>query len=170
MFCELSTQNGFNLKIVDISNMKNLFESSTVNKIGNRIGSLNESSQSIWGKMSVAQMLAHCNEVLKNALGDPIPKRLLIGYFVAPFWKHKMYNDQLYKIRNNPTYKTFKIEDSRNFEIERKSLLVVIEDFHKNGDSKSKNAVHPLLGKFTPEQWAIGQYKHLDHHLRQFGV
>jgi len=150
--------------------MKNLFDKESITEIKDRINGLSASSQPEWGRMEVAQVLAHCNEVLKNSLGNPIPKRLLTGYLVAPFWKHKMYNDQPYKIRNNPTYKTFKIEDCRNFEIERKSLLSTIEDFHENGHVKSKNAVHPLLGKFTPEQWAIGQYKHLDHHLRQFGL
>jgi len=29
---------------------------------------------------------------------------------------------------------------------------------------------HSFFGKLTPEEWAILSYKHLDHHLRQFGV
>lgn len=149
--------------------MKNLFDNATIIEIEDRIKDLSSLSQPIWGKMSVAQMLAHCNEVLKNSLGDPVPKRMLIGYLISPFWRHKMYNDQPYKIKNNPTYKTFMIEDNKNFETERKAILLTITDFYQNGNVKSKKAVHPLLGKFTAQQWAIGQYKHLDHHLRQFG-
>ena len=29
---------------------------------------------------------------------------------------------------------------------------------------------HPFFGRLTPAEWAIQQYKHLDHHLRQFGA
>ncbi|MFD1127776.1 DUF1569 domain-containing protein [Paenibacillus provencensis] len=28
---------------------------------------------------------------------------------------------------------------------------------------------HPFFGKLTSEEWSIGLYKHLDHHLKEFG-
>jgi hypothetical protein len=30
--------------------------------------------------------------------------------------------------------------------------------------------VHPMFGKMTADQWGRSMWKHLDHHLRQFGV
>ena len=42
----------------------------------------------------------------------------------------------------------------------------------KDRDEKDKKEwdPHPVFGSFTPEQWGQMQYKHLDHHLRQFNV
>jgi len=65
---------------------------------------------------------------------------------------------------------TFIIGDKRKFDHEKQKLMNLIAQFHAIERRKLQNSVHPILGKFTPEQWAIGQYKHLDHHLRQFGV
>jgi hypothetical protein len=36
--------------------------------------------------------------------------------------------------------------------------------------SKNKNFKHPFFGPMTAEEWGIISYKHLDHHLKQFGV
>ena len=41
--------------------MKNLFEGETVDEIVSRIDKLQPTSQRYWGKMDVAQMLAHCS-------------------------------------------------------------------------------------------------------------
>ena len=64
----------------------------------------------------------------------------------------------------------FRIADKRDFEIEKGILIDWVDRFYTEGAEKSITAKHPSFGKFTPEEWAIGQYKHLDYHLRQFGV
>ena len=60
--------------------------------------------------------------------------------------------------------------DQKEFDTEKEILLKWIDTFFQEGNERCLQAEHPMLGTFTPEQWAIGQYKHLDHHLRQFGV
>ena len=42
--------------------------------------------------------------------------------------------------------------------------------FHEGGESQCTSHPHPLFGKITPLEWGTGMYKHLDHHLKQFGV
>lgn len=62
------------------------------------------------------------------------------------------------------------IADPREFETEREQLKGKIIAFQKNGPEKCTTHPHAFFGKLTPEQWGRGLYKHLDHHLKQFGV
>lgn len=147
---------------------KNLFQKNTIADLEQRINSLEKDTIPLWGQMNVGQMLAHCCEVLKNALGETQQKRKLIGYLIAPFVRTRFYDDIPYKKRGGPS--TFVITDKKDLKSERQNLIELIKRFHAVDKKSLNNSVHPILGKFKPEQWAIGQYKHLDHHLRQFGV
>lgn len=145
-----------------------LFDAQCLHGIKSRILELASGSQPLWGKMDVAQMFAHCVYVMQNALGEVQQKRKWQGYLFAPFIRHRYYSNQTFKARHVPS--TFKIVDEADFEREQQRLLNQLDLFHQDGPERCKGAIHPMLGAFTPEQWAIGQYKHIDHHLRQFGV
>lgn len=147
---------------------KNLFSKNCIEEVKDRIRNLDKNTTPNWGKMNVAQMLAHCSVSLKNALGETQQKRKWIGYFVAPFFRHRFYDTIPYKIKNNPS--TFIVNDDKDFEVEKEIFFKLLGQFYEKERTHFEKSVHPILGKFTPEQWAIGQYKHLDHHLRQFGV
>lgn len=147
---------------------KSLFIESCINELMNRIEKLDNNTIPNWGTMNASQMLAHCSEVLKNALGETQQKRKLIGYVISPFVRSRFYDSEPYKKKGGPS--TFIIEDEKDFEFEKQNLINRIKQFHKVDKAQLKNSVHPILGKFTPEQWGIGQYKHLDHHFRQFGL
>lgn len=62
------------------------------------------------------------------------------------------------------------MEDARDLENERNHLLVLIDKFTAGGPAACTTHPHGFFGKLTPDQWAILMYKHLDHHLRQFGA
>ncbi|MBB6632612.1 DUF1569 domain-containing protein [Cohnella thailandensis] len=62
------------------------------------------------------------------------------------------------------------IVDERDFNVEKEKLIRKITTFQINGPEKCTTQPHPFFGKFSPEEWRKGIYKHLDHHLRQFGV
>jgi hypothetical protein len=149
--------------------MKSLFDADTCSQILNRIDTLNQSIEPTWGKMEVGQMLHHCHFPLSLALGryhmkKPSPlMRLIFKSF-----KKGMYNDTLWK-PNLPTAKGFKVVDKKDFAAEKTLLVGLINDFHLEKDRKTWEP-HPAFGDFTHEQWGKMQYKHLDHHLRQFGA
>jgi len=151
-----------------VSNTKNLFNKNDVQVINNRINDIQKNTTPKWGQMDASQMFAHCCEVIKKALRETQQKRKLIGYIAAPFFKYRFYDSKPYKKKGGAS--TFVIENSRNFENEKQNLILLIRRFHTIDRRILNKSNHPILGKFTPEQWAIGQYKHLDHHLRQFGV
>ncbi|MCR9182009.1 MAG: DUF1569 domain-containing protein [Flavobacteriaceae bacterium] len=147
--------------------MQSLFTEKAFAEILGRLDNLNPESQAKWGKMDVAQMLAHCSEPLKVplekiTLAKPNPvMRLLFSFF-----KKSLYDDKPWK-QGLPTSKEFKIVDERDFEKEKQALKSLIEEFYAE-KNKTEWPPHPFCGHFTTEQWGKMQYKHLDHHFRQF--
>ncbi|RCW76990.1 DUF1569 domain-containing protein [Saliterribacillus persicus] len=149
--------------------MNNIFEEKDTNEILNRLNKLSVSSQPKWGKMDVAQMLAHCSSFQDIAMGTSIAKRSYLGLIVGRFAKPVFYNDKPLP-QNMSTIPEILITDKKIFETEKEKLQHKLIDFQKNGSELCENLIHPFFGKLTAEQWGKGIYKHLDHHLKQFGV
>ena len=149
--------------------MKSLFEKDTYNEVIQRIGKLNTQSQRQWGKMDAAQMMAHCKEAFKVPLSDRKYPRLFMGRMMGWMMKSKMFNESPWG-KNLPTAPDFLIKDRRDFELEKKELAGLINKFNSAGPDNIGKYPHPFFGTFTKEQWGKAMYKHLDHHLRQFGV
>lgn len=149
--------------------MKSMFEPGTPDEIVRRISSLTPATQHVWGKMQVAQMLAHCCTAMEVATGKRVAKRLLIGRLIGPLFKKKYYDDSDFT-KNSPTHPTFVVRDERDFGKEKDRLVALVREFASGGEAKAPAAPHSFFGPLTPTQWGIGTYKHLDHHLRQFGA
>ena len=147
--------------------MKNLFELESLNEILDRLNKLKSTAQRQWGKMDVAQMCAHCSSTMQLAKGERVAKRLFIGRLLSPFLKQNYYNEKPFA-KGSPTSKESIIADERDFEKEKTQLMAHIRQFAEGGEKKCTTYPHPFFGTMTPQQWAIGMYKHLDHHLRQF--
>ena len=149
--------------------MKSLFDKEAYNEILQRMDALTPQSQRKWGKMEVAQMLAHCKEAFRVPLSDKKMPRLFIGRMLSWMIKSKMHNESPWK-KNLPTAPDFLIKDQRNFDDEKGELTGLISNFYTAGPGNVGKFPHPFFGKFTQEQWGKSMYKHLDHHLVQFGV
>jgi hypothetical protein len=149
--------------------MKNLFESETVDEILGRVDRLQPGTQRQWGKMDVAQMMAHCSAALDMASGRLHLPRILIGRVLGPFVKPIYTNEKPFS-KNNPTDKKLIVADQRDFVQEQQRLKVCVRQFHEGGEAKCTRHPHPFFGTLSPQDWSRGMYKHLDHHLRQFGV
>lgn len=149
--------------------MKNLFDREAYDEITQRMTTLSPQSQKQWGKMDVAQMLAHCKEAFKVPLSDKKMPRMFMGLLMGWMIKSKLYSDDPWK-HNLPTAPNFIITDQRDFANEKSELSDMIKRFHEAGPGNVGKFPHPFFGTFTPEQWGKSMYKHLDHHLRQFGA
>jgi hypothetical protein len=149
--------------------MNNLYNQTDTDEILKRLEKLSSNAERCWGKMDVAQMLAHLNVSLETAMGRNFPKRMFIGRIIGKFLKKSVLNENRMQ-KNSPTDKNYKFTDTRNFEQEKAKAIDLIKIFHENGPEKCTKHPHSFFGKFTPEEWAILQWKHFDHHLRQFGV
>lgn len=150
--------------------MESLFNDQTLQKIVSRLNNLSETNKAQWGIMNPDQMLYHCQGPLEVAIGSKqlntkigFMKRLIFKAF-----KTTMYNDKLWN-HNIPTATDYIAKGTYDFDMEKKKLKTVIKEFGKL-KTKTDWPKHPFFGNFTTEQWGKLQYKHLDHHFRQFGV
>jgi hypothetical protein len=149
--------------------VKNLFESSSATEIKERIILLRPDSRKQWGAMSVAQMLAHCSAWMEMAAGLKSQKQSLIGRIVGKMAKKSILGEEPIR-RNMPTDKVLIIQDERDFAAEQRRLLDLVDRFSKGGPDQCTTHPHSFFGSMTPTEWAAMGYKHLDHHLRQFGA
>jgi hypothetical protein len=150
--------------------MKNLFEASKVEEVKGRLKKLRPDSNPLWGKMNPAQALAHCSGAMKMALGDIHPPRMLLGRMIGLIVKPMLLGNDEPMRRNSPTIKGLVVQDERNFEEERDRLFGLIDRFAMAAPEEVAGHPHSFFGRLTSDEWAILMYKHLDHHLRQFGV
>ncbi|NND62025.1 MAG: DUF1569 domain-containing protein [Flavobacteriaceae bacterium] len=147
--------------------MKSLFEPEAFAEINERVEKLDENSIRQWGKMSHGQMVHHCQGPL-NIVLQKNDYGLKPNWIFKTFFKHALWNDKLWR-KGLPTVPQFKEREPRDFKVEKAKLQELIKEFGEKSDQLG-NDPHPSFGKITKEQWGKMQYKHLDHHLRQFGV
>ncbi|MGA2250058.1 DUF1569 domain-containing protein [Terracidiphilus sp.] len=151
--------------------MKNLFDAAVADEVKARLQRLEPQSERLWGQMTVAQMVAHCAMSMQWAVGDTVPEKgplpaRVMGRLVKPL---VLRNDDLMR-KHSPTIKSLIVTDERDLDKERVRLAGLIDRFAAGGAVGCTGNPHSFFGKMTPEEWAILMYKHLDHHLRQFGV
>jgi hypothetical protein len=149
--------------------MKTIYDPAALNEILSRLENLTPSSQRHWGKMNSSQMLAHCNEALKVVTNRARPKRMLLGYILGPLFKSS-YLGEKPLLKNSPTHPTFIVAGERDFAAEKARYIELLKEFSAGGEELCTTHPHLFFGYFTPKEWGISIYKHLDHHLQQFGV
>jgi hypothetical protein len=149
--------------------MNSLFESNSAAGIIYRLAKLHPNTKSLWGKMNVSQMLAHCQVPLQAALGEKQFKRTFFGFVFGRIGKRQMLKAGPFK-KNLPTDPRFIVKDDRDFEKEKKQLQVLVHKFAIANPDMIAQKRHPFFGNMTQDEWGLLQWKHLDHHLKQFGV
>lgn len=147
--------------------MDSIFDKNSNEAMIARINKLTPESKALWGKMNVEQMLKHSNAAMQVAFGE---KELKISFFMrllGKMLKNKVINNEFKK--NSPTAPEFVFPDKYDFEQAKNELITTYSKFAQ-GHQSIKIMNHPFWGKMTYEDWDKLQYKHLDHHLKQFGV
>ena len=151
--------------------MNSVFEAETIADLTSRINRLTPTTEHLWGTMTVDQMLAHVNvayEMVYDPAKHPAPN-VVMRWVLKRLVKHKVVGPAPYA-KNTPTAPAFKMKGSKDFAHERERLLGFLERVRNDGarvfDGKSSASFGPL----TVSEWNVLFYKHLDHHLTQFGV
>lgn len=134
-----------------------------------RLARLRADSPRQWGKMSIGQMLAHCQQPLRVALGELPLKRSLLGILFGRWAKKKLLSPAPWS-QGMPTAPEFKITDARDFAKEKQALVALVQRFGKSGPAGLTKHPHPFFGPLSVDEWQALQWRHLDHHLRQFGA
>jgi Protein of unknown function (DUF1569) len=148
--------------------MGTILNESDRTEILNRMRSLSGSSTRRWGSMDVVAMLQHLRLSARMTVGDllvpSVNKRVFqlfplkhIILYVLPFPK------------GAPTAPELKPGDVQSFEEERAAVLELLEQIG-TGPREGDGPAHPLFGPLTWSEWGVVTYKHVDHHLKQFGA
>jgi hypothetical protein len=150
--------------------LPNIFTRDVTEKLIERINHLQPTSTPGWGKMTVAQMLAHCNVAYESVYENKHPKpNKLVRFLLKSFVKKFITNEQPYK-RNMRTSAQFLINDTKDFEKERTRLINHLNKTQQLGESHFHNKPSHSFGRLSTQEWNNLFYKHLDHHLSQFNV
>ena len=150
--------------------MKNIFTEAVTNEVIVRIEKLTSTIQPNWGKMSVAQMLAHCSVTYEMVYTDKHPKPNSFAKFMMKLFVKKIVVSEKPYSKNGRTAPQFLISDERVFETEKKRLIDYIKKTQQLGEKEFDGKESHSFGNLTSAEWNNMFYKHLDHHLNQFGV
>lgn len=149
--------------------MQSIFEPAAANSIIERIDKLQDGAPGQWGKMSVSQMLRHCQQPVKVALGELQLKHSLIGKLFGKMAKRSFLKTGSFK-KNLPTAPEFLVKDQPVFDQEKQQLKSLVQRLLTANQQAIADRVHPFFGKMNAEEWGVLNWKHLDHHLQQFGA
>jgi hypothetical protein len=149
--------------------MTSIWEAEAPRAMRERIARLAPGRAGAWGKMTAPQMVCHLAESLRMALGDlpvaskklPIrfaPLKQLIVYW-APFPKNAPTAPEL--VTRAPGEWSEDLAD-----LQRLLDLVSI----RGADPIATWPAHPAFGRLSHRAWGVLIYRHIDHHLRQFGA
>lgn len=151
--------------------MDNLFTKEGVDKTIERLNKLNANSERKWGKMNVGQMLAHCN-VTYEMVYEPEkhPKSSGFKKFILKLLiKQIVVSDKEFK-QNSRTAPQFIITTEKEFEKEKTRMIAYLNKTLELGANHFDGKESHSFGPLTINEWNNSFAKHLDHHLKQFGV
>ena len=148
--------------------MRSILNKGDRKEIDGRVRSLSVSSTGRWGTMDVTAMLQHLRLSARMTLGElPVPSAKKRVFQVFPL-KHLI----LYVFpfpKGAPTAPELKPSVAASLEEERAAVLELLERIG-TGPREGAGPDHPLFGRLTWREWGVATYKHVDHHLRQFGA
>ena len=148
--------------------MKNILTESDYAEIRERIMALSAKSPRQWGRMDLQQMLVHCTVQLKLAVGEMSSLRQGPSLLRSRLGKWILFSNLPWP-KGVTTPKEMNVETNdfllAELETEKKELLNYLD----KARGQEQLEPHPFFGNLNREEWSRLIYKHLDHHLKQFG-
>lgn len=147
--------------------MPTLFHPAARDALRARIDRLAPMMTPQWGKMNAGQMIVHLTAQLRAGLGELpcAPKK-------TPMNNWLMRRLVIYVLpwpKGTPTAPEFLAQPTGTWDEDVAALRSAIDRFAARGPDAAW-AEHPAFGPLTGRMWGALSWRHLDHHLRQFGV
>ncbi|HEX8278458.1 MAG TPA: DUF1569 domain-containing protein [Segetibacter sp.] len=148
---------------------KNLLYQTAADDIIARVQKLQPTSKAQWGTMNATEMLLHANLCNQEVFEDIVPvKRTtvkqyllrILALYIAPHFKKGVKGD----VRKETAGKI----DAAQFEEQKARFIELINRYPNH--KAPLTLPHIAFGNISTKEWGIAAYKHMDHHLRQFGV
>ncbi|MES2454624.1 MAG: DUF1569 domain-containing protein [Bacteroidota bacterium] len=156
---------------IKIMAIQNIFSKEVTDQVIARVGKLHSESQPLWGKMNAAQMYAHCcvsYELVFEPEKHPKPGAFM-KFILKLLVKPQVVTEKPYS-KNSRTARAFLITDERQFELEKGRLIDFLSKTQQQGTTYFDGKESHSFGPLTLNEWNNLFYKHIDHHLQQFGV
>lgn len=135
---------------------------------------LAEETPAVWGKMNARQMIEHMNTVFMVSAGlQHFP--LVTPKDQLPKYKEFLYSEKIFRENTKAPAAIFSEEPAEMLTASlteatgqlRKSVAAFFKHFTENNGTQT---THPVFGALTYQEWILLHYKHVTHHLRQFGL
>lgn len=135
-----------------------------------RINKLTGEEKALWGKMNVNQMVSHLVQAGEMPFGHNLESRSnfmsrnIVKYlvlYVLPMPKEVKTSPEMNQQENGRKPLEFSNDKSKVIELTEKLAAI-----SENTDC----CEHPFFGAMNAKEWGIIVHKHIDHHLKQFGV
>lgn len=133
-----------------------------------RLERLTLDAQPRWGRLTAAKMICHLADALRMAHGDLATRPPRSSAFTR-FLLKPLFIFVLPMPRNLPTARELLSTAPSTFERDRQACADLIRRFSST-PSSGKGPSHQFFGVLTWPEWGALQWRHLDHHLRQFGA
>jgi hypothetical protein len=150
--------------------MKTIRNEADCTAIINRLNKLTGEEKALWGKMNVNQMLSHLVQSGGMPFGHELTSRsnFMSRNVIKPLVLYVLPMPK--EVKTSPEMDQ-QIDGRKPEDFER-DKAAVIDLTQKLGAMALDNqcAEHPFFGKMSAKEWAIIAHKHIDHHLKQFGV
>jgi len=150
--------------------MDTILDKSTSDVLIQRVRNLTEFSEARWGKMNVVQMLEHCNDSSKMAIGTKKMKRMFLGRIFGKMILKKALKNDIPLKKNSPTVPELISIGENEFKTEKEDFIRVLSTLGMMKIEDFNGRIHPFFGEMTGKEWGVLMYKHFNHHLVQFGV
>ncbi len=135
-----------------------------------RIRSLGASHAAQWGKMDVIRMAEHCVRWNEWVLGQGGPhlKQTFIGKLLGKWALRRTLKPGKLFDRGIPAGKESEGRQATgDLETMKMQWLTLMDSY---ASYRNPGFVHDFFGSMTDKEIGIFVYKHMDHHLRQFGA
>ncbi|NND73321.1 MAG: DUF1569 domain-containing protein [Rhodothermales bacterium] len=149
--------------------LENFTDATQFESIIQRVSKIQPDSVAGWGTMSAAQMFAHCAEVQEVLNGKMLRDTPFFVKLMGPLIKKMVLNSKPYP-RRSRTHPQYLQTSEKDFGAEKDRLLESLAHFQEMSATEHAAKVHSLFGNMSMEEKGRAGYKHLDHHLQQFGV
>ena len=147
--------------------MRTIFNPRDHLELHERVQRLSTNQKPRWGRMTPLQMVAHLSDSLRMASGE-----LEVAPKKVPFRFSPLKDLVLYVLpvpKGVPTSPELIARKPDDWSVEIAGLREELNGLVERG-AEALAPVHPAFGKMSAKQWGVLIYRHMDHHLRQFGV
>lgn len=148
---------------------KNLLHQAVADAIVRRVQKLHADNTPLWGRMNATEMLLHCNRINEQLLtAPPLKKGTKLRQYIGR-WLFLYLSPSFPKNARTPRRNETKGQiDSAAFAEQQQKFTELIQRFPNH--PSPIQLPHPYFGDLNTKQWGLAAYKHVDHHLKQFGV